>query len=342
LPAKRLDARLTSGHPDDATIAIVVARALPHRRRWREKMRYRFVTADVFTDRIFGGNPLAVLPDARGLADRQMQAIAREFNLSETVFVLPPDDPAHTRKLRIFTPAQEIPFAGHPTVGSALILAATGALELSGETTAIIFEEGAGPVPVTIRSAGGRAVFAQLTAPQAPQLRPAQEPAALAALVSLTPIDLRTDAGLPEIASCGLPFLIVEVRDTAALGRARLDHAVSRELLAAASTQAVYLVTRDAAGANADFQARMFAPTAGVAEDPATGSAAAAFGGWLGLREAPADGTQRYVVAQGIEMGRPSRLEIEIEKRAGTVAAVRVGGSAVVVSEGTIEVPATA
>jgi len=300
-------------------------------------MRYRFVTADVFTDRTFGGNPLAVLPDAGGLADGQMQAIAREFNLSETVFVLPPDEPAHTRKLRIFTPAQEVPFAGHPTVGSALVLAAIGALDLAGETTRITFEERAGPVPVTIRSAGGRAVFAQLTAPQAPEVRPAPEPAALAAMLSLAPADLRTAAGLPEIASCGLPFLIVELRDAAALARARLDHAIWRELLAGASTKEVYLVTRDA-GADADFQVRMFAPAAGVAEDPGTGSAAAALGGWLGLREAPADGTQRYVIAQGIEMGRPSRLEIEIEKRAGQVTAVRVGGGAVLVSEGTIEV----
>jgi trans-2,3-dihydro-3-hydroxyanthranilate isomerase len=303
-------------------------------------MRYRFVTADVFTDRIFGGNPLAVLPDARGLADRQMQAVAREFNLSETVFVLPPDDPAHTRKLRIFTPAQEVPFAGHPTVGSALTLAATGALELAGETTRITFEERAGPVPVTIRSAGGRAVFAQLTAPQAPEVRPAPEPAALAAMLSMVPSDLRTEAGLPEIASCGFPFLIVELADAAALGRARLDHAIWRELLADAWTKEVYLVTRDAAGADADFRVRMFAPAAGVDEDPATGGAAAAFGGWLGLREAPADGTQRYVIAQGLEIGRPSRLEVEVEKRAGQVAAVRVGGGAVLVSEGTIEMPA--
>jgi trans-2,3-dihydro-3-hydroxyanthranilate isomerase len=302
-------------------------------------MRYRFVTADVFTDRIFGGNPLAVLPDARGLADRQMQAVAREFNLSETVFVLPPDDPAHTRKLRIFTPAQEVPFAGHPTVGSALVLAATGALELAGETTRITFEERAGPVPVTIRSAGGRAVFAQLTAPQAPEVRPAPEPAALAAMLSLAPSDLRTEAGLPEIASCGFPFLIVELRNAAALGRARLDPALWRELLADAWTKEVYLVTRDAAGAHADFRARMFAPAAGIEEDPATGSAAAALGGWLGTHEAAGDGSRRYVIAQGIEMGRPSRLEVEVDRRAGALAAVRVGGGAVPVAEGTIEVP---
>jgi trans-2,3-dihydro-3-hydroxyanthranilate isomerase len=303
-------------------------------------MRHRFLTADVFTDRVFGGNPLAVLPDARGLDPARMQQVAREFNLSETVFVLPPDDPAHTRRLRIFTPAQEVAFAGHPTVGTALVLAATGALGLEGETTRIIFEEGAGPVPVTIRAVAGRPVFAQLTAPEPPTVGPAPEPAALAAMLGLDVADLRPDAGLPAIASTGFPFLIVELTDAAALGRARLDHGRWRRLLADAGAREVYLITRDAAGLDADFRTRMFAPAAGIEEDPATGSAAAAFGGWLGLREAPADRTARYLVAQGYEIGRPSRLEIEVEKRAGQVVAVRVGGGAVLVAEGTIEVPA--
>jgi trans-2,3-dihydro-3-hydroxyanthranilate isomerase len=302
-------------------------------------MRYRFITADVFTDRIFGGNPLAVLPDARGLASAQMQSIAREFNLSETVFVLPPDDPAHTRKIRIFTPAQEIPFAGHPTIGSALVLAATGALELTGETSRITFEELAGPVPVTIRTPASGPSFAQLTAPVAPEVRPAPPPDAIAAMLSLTPADLRTSSGLPEFASCGFPLLIVELADLAALGRARLDLGLWQRLLADAWSREVYLVSRAASDPAADFQVRMFAPAAGIAEDPATGGAAAALAGWLGLREAPADGIARHLIVQGIEMGRPSRLEIEVEKRAGAVRAVRVGGSAVLVGEGTLEVP---
>ena len=303
-------------------------------------MRHRFVTADVFTERAFGGNPLAVLPDARGLDPARMQEVAREFNLSETTFVLPPAAPAHTRRLRIFTPVREIPFAGHPTVGTALVLAATGAIELEGEITRITFEEGAGPVPVTIRSAGGRPVFAELTAPEPPTIGRAPEPAALAAVLGLTPADLRTDAGLPVIASTGLPFLIVELSDAAALARARLDQGLWRRLLDDAEAHPVFLFTRDAAGLDADFRARMFAPAAGVEEDPATGSAAAALGGWLGVNEAPADRITRYVVAQGVEMGRPSRLEITVDRRLGELAAVRVGGGAVLVSEGTIEVPA--
>jgi trans-2,3-dihydro-3-hydroxyanthranilate isomerase len=303
-------------------------------------MRHRFLTADVFTDRAFGGNPLAVLPDARGLDPARMQQVAREFNLSETVFVLPPDDPAHSRRLRIFTPAREVPFAGHPTVGTALVLATIGELELSGETTRITFEESAGPVPVTIRAVAGRPVFAELTAPEAPVVGAAPEPAALAAMLGLAAADLCLGAGLPAIASTGLPFLIVELTDAAALGRARLDHGLWRRLLAGAGAHEVYLVTRDAAGLDADFRARMFAPAAGIEEDPATGSAAAALGGWLGLHEVPADGRARYVIAQGHEMGRPSRLEIVVETRAGQVVAVRVGGAAVLVAEGTIEVPA--
>jgi trans-2,3-dihydro-3-hydroxyanthranilate isomerase len=304
-------------------------------------MRYRFVTADVFTDRIFGGNPLAVLPDARGLDGRRMQAIAREFNLSETVFVLPPDDPAHTRRLRIFTPGQEIPFAGHPTVGSAVILVAIGEVALTGDSTRIVFEEGAGPVPVTIRASGGQPGFAQLTAPVAPEVRPAALAMdAIAAMLSLAPGDVRTAAGLPAFVSCGFPLLVVELSGQAALGRARLDLARWQELLADAWSREVYLVSRESADPAADFQVRMFAPAAGIAEDPATGGAAAALGGWLGLRETPAEGTSRYRLAQGLEIGRPSCLEVEVDKRAGEVEAVRVGGAAVLVSEGTLEVPA--
>jgi trans-2,3-dihydro-3-hydroxyanthranilate isomerase len=303
-------------------------------------MRHRFVTADVFTERAFGGNPLAVLPDAHGVAPARMQQIAREFNLSETVFVLPPDDGAHTRSLRIFTPAHEVPFAGHPTVGTALVLAAIGAIELEGETTRITFEEGAGPVPVAIRAVGDRAVSAELTAPEAPAVGPAPAAPALAAMLGLAPADLRTDAGLPAAASTGLPFVIVELTDAAALARARLDHALWRGLLADAEARLVFLFTRDVAGLDVDFRARMFAPSGGIEEDQATGSAAAALGGWLGLHELETDGTARYVIAQGLEMGRPSRLEIAIERRAGQVVAVRVGGGAVLVSEGTIEVPA--
>jgi trans-2,3-dihydro-3-hydroxyanthranilate isomerase len=298
-------------------------------------MRYRFLTADVFTDRRFGGNPLAVLPDARGLDTAAMQRIAREFNLSETVFVLPPEATGHSRRLRIFTPAAELPFAGHPTIGTALILAAIGEVPLDGDTR-IVFEEGAGPVPVTIRAQDGRPVFAQLRAPRAPELQGGLAPALVASAVCLSPSELVTEQGLPRVVSCGLPFLLVRLRDREALGRARLNRSVWARHLEGTAAAHVFLFADARDDADHDFQARMFAPGGGVEEDPATGSAAAALGGWLGLTSPLTDGTIGRVIAQGLEIGRPSRLEVEVEKRAGAVE-VRVGGAAVLVSEGTIE-----
>jgi trans-2,3-dihydro-3-hydroxyanthranilate isomerase len=302
-------------------------------------MRRRFITADVFTETVFGGNPLAVLPDGRGLDGAQMQAIAREFNLSETVFVLPPEDAAHTRRLRIFTPASELPFAGHPTVGTALVLASLREIELEGTRTGIIFEEGAGPVPVEIEAEAGRARFAWLTAPKEPEFRDAPDAAALAAMLSLAPADLVTQQGLPRTVSCGLPFVVVQLRSRDALGRARLDRAAWERLLRGRWAELVYLFTEDTPE-SFDFQARTFAPATGVEEDPATGSATAAFGGWLGRFRAEDDGRHHWRISQGIEMGRPSQLSVEAVREDGALRTVRVGGAAVRVTEGTIDVPA--
>lgn len=303
-------------------------------------MRYRFVTADVFTDRIFGGNPLAVFPDGQGLDGERMQQVARELNLSETVFVLPPEDPSHTRRLRIFTPGVELPFAGHPTVGAAYLLAALGEIALSGETTRIVFEEGVGPVPVEIRAEDGRPVFSQLSAAQLPEQGPAPPPATeLAQVLSLTAEDLLQGDDKPETWSCGVPFLFIPVVSRAALGRVRIDMSRWQSTLADFWAPNVFVFTPEA-GEGADRQARMFPPAMEIPEDPATGAAAAAFAGYLASRAAARDGTCRWVVAQGLEMGRPSRIEIEADKAAGQVTAVRVGGATVLVSEGEMEVPA--
>jgi trans-2,3-dihydro-3-hydroxyanthranilate isomerase len=300
-------------------------------------MRHRFVTCDVFTHRAFGGNPLAVLPDARGLSTETMQAIAREFNLSETVFVFPPDDAAHTRRLRIFTPAVELPFAGHPTVGAAYALAVTGEIAVAGETTRIVFEEGVGPVPVDIRAHRGMPTGAELSAARMPERGPpAPSRAALAAALSLPEHALRDDAHRPQAWSCGVPFLIVPLADRAALGEARVNGERWSAALAGYWTEKVYLIAFDADGA--DLRARMYAPSAGVAEDPATGSAAAALAGYLGAREGTRDGTLAWTIEQGIEMGRPSLIELAADKRDGEIVAVRVGGASVMVSEGTISV----
>jgi len=288
----------------------------------------RYLTCDVFTDRRFGGNPLAVFPDGRGLDTARMQAIAREFNLSETTFVLPPDDPRHAARVRIFTPVAEMPFAGHPTIGTAYVLATIGAASAAGGQ--IVFEEGVGPVPVQIERRDGTALGCTFTAARAPELGPpAPAAGALAAVLSLASEDLSTYAGCW---SCGLPFLVVPLRDVAALERCRIDSAQLARVLAGYATQQIYPIARVD---DATWRVRMFAPTLGVSEDPATGSAAAALAGWLARHGAP--GIAQATLLQGQEIGRPSTLRLQFERNAaGAATRVRVGGGAVIMSEGTL------
>jgi trans-2,3-dihydro-3-hydroxyanthranilate isomerase len=288
----------------------------------------RFVTADVFTSTPFAGNPLAVFPDARGLTTTQMLTLAREFNLSETVFVLPPRDPRHTRQVRIFTPAREMPFAGHPTIGTAIVLAAAGYVSSAedGELS-IVLEEGIGPVQVTVRMENNIPVFGQLTVRKLPEAGPSPlDRATIASMLSLAPGDIVAGADAIETVSCGLPFLFVPAVDRAAVDRARP--------VGNLHGQEVFLFAHN----GADVHARMFAPELGVVEDPATGSAVAALGGYLASRDPRPSGTLRWTVAQGVVMGRPSRLELEVDREAGTICAVRVGGGAVLISEGLVRV----
>ncbi len=302
-------------------------------------MRYSFYTLDVFTDQRFGGNQLAVLPEARGLTAQQMQQIAREFNYSETVFMFPPEQPDHTRRVRIFTPGAEVPFAGHPTVGAAFVLGASGAVALTGERTQVILEENVGPVPVTIFARAGQPVGAQLTTARLPEFGPPPPAsAALAEMLSLAPEDLRSDEFTPQAASCGLPFLIVPLQNRDALARARLRRDVWEQVLANEWAPWPYLICFDPELPTSQVRARMFAPDVGVEEDPATGSAAAALAGYLGVRDPTTTGTLRWVVEQGFEMGRPSILEVEADKHNGAITAVRVGGACVLVSEGVITI----
>jgi len=291
---------------------------------------YRYFTCDVFTDRVFCGNPLAVLPDARGLTDAQMQSIAREFNYSETTFVLPPDDARHAARVRIFTPGGELPFAGHPTIGTAFVLATSGAIPAAA--TEIVFEEGVGPVPVSIFRDGQRVTHCRLTAARLPETGPPPPAAnAMAKMLSLADGEVLDGAACW---SCGVPFLVVPVANLGALARCALDLSLWRELLAEYPTQKVYPVARMGA---LHWRVRMFAPGLGVAEDPATGSAAASFAGWLAEQlPQPHDGTLAFRLEQGIEMGRPSELHVELDRRGGVITAVRVGGAAVMVAEGTL------
>jgi trans-2,3-dihydro-3-hydroxyanthranilate isomerase len=302
-------------------------------------MTVRFITADVFTDRAFGGNQLAVFPDARSIDPSLMQSITREFNFSETTFVLPPDNPKHAARVRIFTPGGELPFAGHPTVGTAHVLAATGAIQLTGETTKIILEEGIGPVPVTIHAKGGRPVFVQLTAAKRPQIgSPAPAREDLARMLSLELGSLRSEAFSPEAVSCGIPFLIVPLANRAAVAAARMNAELAKKLLVGHPSE-VFVFSEDAERPGSDIHARMFAPMIGVPEDPATGSAVVALAGYLAARDSRREGTLRWRVEQGFQMGRPSILEAEADKIGGQVVATRVGGSTVLVTEGQMTLP---
>lgn len=307
-------------------------------------MRCRFITADVFTSRPLEGNPLAVFPDARGLSDPLMQRIAREMNLSETVFVLPPDDPRHTRCLRIFTPKTELPFAGHPTVGTAHVLAALGEIPLTGKETTIVFEEQVGPVPVLIRTEEGRPhrpTFTQLSVAKLPEAGPTPPGAAeLAEMLSLAPDDvLSAGEDHPQGFSCGNPFLFIPLRDRDALRRARLRIDIWEDMLLDGWATKVYLICREPELPGSHIRARMFSPDLGIGEDPATGAAVSALGGYLGIRAPERDGTIKWVIEQGFEMGRPSLLHLEVDKQGGEITGVRVGGSSVLVSEGTLELP---
>jgi trans-2,3-dihydro-3-hydroxyanthranilate isomerase len=302
-------------------------------------MRAHFITADVFTDRAFGGNQLAVFPDAGAIDPAMMQAIAREFNFSETTFVLPPSDPVHTARVRIFTPGGELPFAGHPTVGTAHVLAVTGAIPLTGDATKIVFEEGAGPVPVTIRSRAGNPVFAQLTAAKRPEIGPAPPPRErLAEVLSISPDAIRAGAFSPQVVSCGVPFLFIPLVDRAAVGAARVKLDAWSEVLAGLTSE-IFVFAEGGERPGSNIRARMFAPGIGIPEDPATGGAAVALAGYLAARDPRRDGTLRWVIEQGFEMGRPSILEAEADKGDGIVVATRVGGETVVVTEGDMHLP---
>jgi trans-2,3-dihydro-3-hydroxyanthranilate isomerase len=303
-------------------------------------MRYRFYTADVFTDRAFGGNPLAVFPDGAGLSGEQMRRVARELNLSETVFVFPAEEPQHTRRLRIFTPSAELPFAGHPTVGTAHVLASIGEIALERDGTRIVFEEGVGPVPVRIRTRDGRPVFAQLEAPRLPEFGPPPPSLeTIAATLSLSCSDLVQTEGGPQAVSCGVPFLFVPVRDEDAIQRVRVNREHWERSVALYWAPHLYVFAHDADVNRPSLRARMFAPALGIEEDPATGAAATALAGYLGVRDGRADATLRWRIEQGFEMGRPSILDVEADKRDGAIISIRVGGASVLVSEGTMEVP---
>jgi trans-2,3-dihydro-3-hydroxyanthranilate isomerase len=298
-------------------------------------MQRRYVTVDVFTDRAFGGNPLAVLLDASGLSTAQMQAIASEFNYSETTFVLPPQHSTNDAQVRIFTVRCEIPFAGHPNVGTAFVLATLAATP----PRRLCFEEKAGLVPVEILTAEGSVTGAELTAPRPLQLFSRIDTGQAAACLSLTADDIRTNRHPPQIVSVGLPFLVVELASREALKRARPDAAAFARTFPCDGSDAVYFYTRDVPASEQplDLQARMFHPGAsGLSEDPATGSATAAAAAFLADLDETRDGELRQRIGQGVDMGRPSLLLTRVRKQGGAVASVHVGGNCVKMMEGAL------
>ena len=297
-------------------------------------MRRRFFTLDVFTARRFAGNPLAVVLEPEGLDLVAMTAIAREFNLPETVFVFPASDPRHRARVRIFTPARELPFAGHPTVGTAVLLAHRDGGAGSRE---IVLEEEVGPVSCLVHpgEGGGRAGFDIPRAPERAGVVP--DIGKLASAIGLKASDLGFENFVPERWSAGNAFTFVPVRGLDAIGRARPDLARWGDALGPSDPPGIFLFCREVADAAHSYHARMFAPALGVTEDPATGSAIAAFAGVLAASGKLADGQHGFAIEQGYEMGRPSLLQLWLTMRGGVLAVATVGGDAVIVSEGTIE-----
>lgn len=299
-------------------------------------MPRRYRVLDVFTREALTGNPLAVVLDADGLDTAAMQRIAREFNLSETVFVLPPQDAKNLAAVRIFTPAVELPFAGHPTVGTAVLLG----LERGHGRAHQVFslEEGIGVVPCEVRIAGGESGQASFTVPRLPHRSgAAAEAAALAAALGLEAADIGCGDHVPSMFSAGVGFTFVPLRNLAAVARAqpRLE---AWPAAFEGSHAAAFVYTAGGIAADASFHARMFAPTMGIREDPATGAAAAAFVGVVHMFDKPADGLHRYVIEQGYEMGRPSRIVVTMTVDRGALVNATVGGDAVVVASGALYV----
>jgi trans-2,3-dihydro-3-hydroxyanthranilate isomerase len=301
-------------------------------------MALAFHTLDVFTDQRFGGNPLAVVLDADGLDTARMQAIAREINLSETVFVLKPVNPAHSAKIRIFTPGCELPFAGHPTIGTAILLAQMRAPAINGERDAIIaLEQTIGIVRVGVRLRDGQPPLAEFDAPKLPETSgtlPSRD--RIADALGLLPREVGFENHTPLRIDAGNTFAYVPITSLDAIGKARVNGIHWAATFPEREVAGVYLYTRECVRKGSAFHARMFAPQLGVPEDPATGSAAVGFAGVVAAFDDLPDGVHKRVVEQGHEMGRPSSISLTLVVEGGQLATVRIGGNAVRVIDGTI------
>jgi trans-2,3-dihydro-3-hydroxyanthranilate isomerase len=299
----------------------------------------RYLVYDVFTDEALAGNPLAIVLDSDGLDTASMQKIAAEFNLSETVFLSPPEKAIHTARVRIFTPKHELPFAGHPTVGTAVALAEMNkAQEAKNHPALIMLEETVGPVRCAVSFAGPH-VFAEFDLPRLPErLKLDILPEMAAAALNVAPHEIGFENHTVSVWSAGVPFVCLPVANLDAAGRAEVDARLWAELVPEVSgiRPDAYVYCRETVNHDCAFHVRMFASGMGIAEDPATGSAAAAFAGAIAECDQPLDGTHRYWLEQGIEMGRPSRIRLEADVQGGEIRRARIGGGAIRIAEGTL------
>jgi len=294
---------------------------------------------DVFTDRAFGGNPLAVFLDGDGLSDSLMQAIAKEFNLSETTFVLPPEDPSNDFRVRIFTPTDELQMAGHPTVGTTFVLTRAGLVRPETGRTTITLEEGVGPIPVSIDWKNSQPSFIEMQQPLPQFGPPIEDRAGIAEMLSLEAGAVRNDLPI-QVVSCGVPFLFVPVKSLEAIRRIRFRSDVAEKLKAPAGNTFVFTMETEFPGSG--VHSRMLAPLLGISEDAATGGARGPLGCYLVRHKVlVSDGELRVVSEQGIEMGRPSFLHIRIRHTGDEITAVHVGGSCCYMGSGQLELPDT-
>jgi trans-2,3-dihydro-3-hydroxyanthranilate isomerase len=301
------------------------------------KQQRSYHLVDVFADRAFGGNPLAVFLDGRGLSDALMQAIAKEFNLSETTFVLPPENPANDFRVRIFTPAEELPMAGHPTVGTTFVLTRAGLVRPGTDRTMITLEEGVGPIPVAIYWENGKPSFIEMQQPLPKFGPPIEDRAGIAEMLSLETEAIRAELPI-QVVSCGVPFLFVPVKTLAAMRQIRFRRDVEERLKL--PEQNIFVFTTETEFAGSAVHSRMFSPSLGVSEDAATGGATGPLGCYLVRhRVIPSENELRCVSEQGVEMGRPSFLHIRIKHAAGEIIAVHVGGNCCYMGNGQLELP---
>jgi len=299
-------------------------------------MARRFVTLDVFTSERFTGNPLAVVLDAEGLDDERMQTIAKEFNLSETVFVFPPEDPHQRADIRIFTPGRELPFAGHPTVGTAVLLAL---LDQNGQPGAVAFglKEKVGVVPCAVEVKDTVNGEARFRLPRLPfSWGEGKDTTTCAWALGLDPTEIGFERHVPSRHSAGVAYDLVPVASLDALARANPKDEAFDKAFGDSDHPSAYVYARVPDTEGLRFRARMFGPGMGIVEDPATGSAAAAFAGALMQCEPLGDGEHNIIVEQGVEMGRPSEIALQMTIKNGGLVAAEIGGSAVMVTRGEI------